>query len=368
MKACTLLLVSLSLTACQRGCKQTETDSPTVTQQAPHQLDAFGPRFGEFRPIGPAVATFLRFEANGSRVVYETPEGKGTKILSVACEGDPQELEVAHLEHEVIAIRCAASDDPCLILETQPQHPPAYWSSDPRDVVLVWRAEKRRHQLVDSLGNDAHLTSMSPDGKFAVVAGFQAQAESQSALRVLHFVNMDAPTQFVTYVHGEDWPEVESWQGSGADLRAIVHNGRYGIGERKSSWASVDPRSAAITELPAQPSTSGDTLSPDGRHRFSCNRDEEIVITDVASGSARRFALAPDERRALAEGCDVSWAGSRFLEFQRGRTAFIDIESFKVSFPFAEGAEPGPLRYDRDFRWAVATSGSQLLIAPVVVP
>jgi len=357
VKAFGLVLAALWLSACQRGC----APSGSAPSEDDARVSLVGPKPGEFRPIAPKDAMFEAFEAGGSRVVYAIHGDDGTRFMSVAIEGEPHELELAHVEHYGSSIDCALSDDPCLIDVTERSHPTVLSTKDPSYVVLVRRAQKQSLKLVGPWGKDAGSGHMSPDGTFAVIGGIQAKPEGGGFFRVLHFVLVEAPDKIVTYVHGDDWPDIDSWQGAGDDLRAIVRNARYG--EAGTSWASFDPRTNQTTELPEQPSR----VSPDGKHRCSCKKGEEIVITDVASGATRSFPLMPRERHLLRYGCDVAWRGSQFLEFWPERSAFIDIESLKLSYPFAAGAEPLDLHFDRSLTWAVITQNSQPAIARVTV-
>jgi hypothetical protein len=342
---------------------------PVQTPETDARISLVGPKLGEFRPIGPAGAIFSGFEAGGARVIYHVKDGAGTRVVSIASEGPPQELEIVRLEHDMLGIHCAATDDPCLVHATEHKDPKVFSSDDPDEFLLVRRAQKQVLGLVGPWGSKGATTdaSMSPDGKFVVIGGLQTKPppHEREAFRVLHFVTVDAPSKIATYVHGDDWPSTESWQGSGAELCALVRLDRFEP-EQKSSWVCVDPRSGAATDLPDQPSSESPALSPDGKHRFSCNKDQEILITDVTTGAVRSFPVAPRERQAFAKGCDLTWRGPHFLELSPERTAFLDVDSLKLSFPFADGADP-PLAYDRSFSWAIAHRDANLAIARVAV-
>lgn len=342
---------------------------PPQTPENDARISLVGPKLEAFRAIGPAGATFHAFEAKGARLVYSVKDGAGSKLVSIASEGPPEEQELVRLEHDFDSIACSPAEDPCLIKETERKDPNSFSSADPSDFVLLRRAKKQTVKLVGPWGSKGSTTeaSVSPDGKFVALAALLSKSKGPGGYHGLHFIDVDAPTTSVPYTHGEDWLDVVGWQGTGADLRAVVRLGRAYDKEKKPSWLLVDPKSGAATELPQEPASLSRALSPDGKYRYSCNKDAEIVITEVATGAARSFPVAPRERHALASECELSWRGPRFLEFSPERTAFIDIESLKLSFPFPEGAEPESLHYDDGFGWAVMSKDSQLSIARVAV-
>jgi len=343
---------------------------PPQTPENDARISLVGPKLADFRPLGPPGAIFRAFEANGARVVYSVKDGAGTKVMSVASDGPPQEQELVRLEHEFSGMACTVSEDTCLVEETQHKDPNSFSGSDPRDFVLLRRAQKQNVPLTGPWGTQGSTTeaTFSLDGKFAALSATVKKSKATGYYRVLHFVSIDAPANITTYAHGEDWLDVVGWQGSGAELRALAQIGlRYDKNEKKS-WLLVDPKSGAATELLQAPDAlTKNALSPDGKHRYSCNKDEEVVITDVATRAARSFPVALRERHALADGCELSWRGPRFLEFSPERPAFIDIDSLKLSFPFAVGAEPQAPNCDASFSWAVVSKESQLSIARVVV-
>lgn len=342
---------------------------PPQTPENDARISLSGPKLGDFRPISPAGATFRAFEANGTRVVYSVKDGAGTRLVSVASEGPVDEQELLRLEHDFTAMTCVDSAELCLVQQTFHEQPNTFSGSDPTDFFLFERPQRKLVPLAGPWGKSGSPTeaSLSPDGKFFALASFKKKSKGAGGYHVLHFGSVGAPVSRTTFEHGEDWLDVVGWQGSGASLRAVVRSGLAYDKEQKPSWFLVDPSTAASQDLPAPADEQPNALSPDGKHRYACNRDQEIVISDVPSGATRVFPVVPRERHALAEECELSWRGPRFLEFSPERTAFIDIESLKLSFPFAEGAEPEDVNYDPDFKWAVATRDSRLAIAPITV-
>lgn len=345
-------------------------DGPLAPQTPENdaRISLVGPKLGEFRAISPAGATFRDFEAQGTRVVYSVKDGAGTRLVSVASEGPPQELELMRLEHDFNRMQCTAASELCLVGQTFHKDPHVFSGDDPSDFFLLKRADKTVVPLTGPWGKSGAATKagVSSDGKFVALASFRKKAKGPGGYQVLHFVSVDAPTSNTTFAHDEEWLDVVGWQGSGTSLRAVVQSGLSYDKEQKTSWFLVDPKTGTRSDQDL-PVDAAKTLSPDGKRRYSCNKDEEILITDVVSGVARSFPVVPRERHALAEGCELTWRGSRFLEFSPERTAFIDVDSLKLSFPFEEGAEPEGLNYDTTFRWAVATRDSRLAIAPIVL-
>jgi hypothetical protein len=347
---------------------------PPQTPENDARISLVGPKLGEFRPLAPPDATFQSFEAKGSRLIYSVKDGPGTKLVSVALEGPPQELELLRVENDLSDVSCAPSDDPCLVQGVKHKEPNTFSGSDPTQLLLVQRAAKKVVPLVGPWGEHGSTTraSVSPDGKYVAIASMRERKTRKGWFHSLNFVSVDEPTKQVPYEHGEDWLDVVAWRGSDAELRAVVRTGQSFDREQIPTWFLVDPRSATEIALPAADLALPDeTVSPDGKLRYSCNKDQEVLITELATGTVRRFPIDARERHAFKEGCDLGWRGSRFLEFSPERTAFIDLESMKLSFPFpqdeAENADPINPQYDPTFTWAAFTQGKRLGVARIDV-
>jgi hypothetical protein len=348
-------------------------DGPLAPQTPENdaRISLVGPKLDDFHFVAPAGATFRAFEANGTRLVYSVEDGAGTKLISMALEGPADEVELLRLEHELGAFACAANDDPCLVEGVHHPDPHVFSLSDPTAMMLLQRAAKRVVPLSGPWGErgSAAEAAVSPDGKQLAVTSSRDRAQGKGSYRVVHFVSVDAPQHNVTFAHGEDWLNVVGWLGQGAELRAVVQAGLSYDEDDPPRWFLVAPATATFTELPAKAAGIPDpTLSPDGKHRYACNKDEEILITELATGTVKRFPVVPRERHALTDGCELTWRGSRFLEFAPERTAFIDVESLKLSFPFADGAEEsGAIEYDQAFKWAAFSVDSRLGVARISV-
>lgn len=347
---------------------------PPQTPENDARITLTGPKLDDFRPLTPPDATFQSFEAKSTRLLYSLKDGAGTKLISVALEGPPQEVELVRLENDLSDVSCAPSDDPCLVEGVKHKEPNTFSGSDPTQLLLVQRAAKKVVPLVGPWGEHGSTTkaSVSPDGKQVALSSMHERKAGKSWFHSLHFVSVDDPAVQVAYAHGEDWLDVVGWHGSGAELRAVVRIGQAYDKEQVPAWLLVDPRSGAETPLTGDdPSIPDETLSPDGKLRYSCNKDQELLFTELSTGKVRRFPIDARERHAFAEDCELAWRGPRFLEFSPERTAFIDVESLKLSFPFpeneAENADPINPEYDPTFTWAAFTQGKRLGVARVTV-
>jgi hypothetical protein len=336
------------------------------------RISLLGPKPDATRPIGPPDARFLRFEAKSQRLLYAAPDAGGTRVASVAVEGDPRELQLIRLEHELSLLECAAgSDDPCLVEESTPDKPHVISSKDKKSLFLLERAHQRVTPLSGPWGEQGHLSSasVSPDGNWLAVHGLRPKAKPPTNFQVLYLLRTSAPQPALEVSQGEEWLEVVGWFGAGAQTRAVVRVGLSYDKDVKPKWLALDPKTGEKVELAKAPDgvAADDTLSPDGKRRFSCQGDNAVVITDVATGAEHKFPIAARERRAFAEECALAWRGSRYLSYAPERTGFIDVDTLKLSFPFAEGAEPEPQEYDPSFSWLVTKPDKQLEIARLVV-
>jgi hypothetical protein len=126
----------------------------------------------------------------------------------------------------------------------------------------------------------------------------------------------------------------------------------------RTSWSLVDPRTGARVEVPAPPPgvVRDASLSPDGRRRVTCTDDAIIVADAQGTGkNEQRFTLDAEDHRALAGAC-AGWASARYLRFDAGRLGFLDADTMKVSYPFADGEVPPMLAFDADFTSAYTSS------------
>jgi hypothetical protein len=92
--------------------------------------------------------------------------------------------------------------------------------------------------------------------------------------------------------------------------------------------------------------------SPDGRFTVKVEEKRRLVLTETGSGKTREFVFHPyDRRHVFAEG--AAWASPKYLVFQGTRTALIDVDSLKMSFPSpAESGFPS-FEFSPDFKRAL---------------
>ena len=339
---------------------------PPQTPDNDPRISLIGPKLGALRPLGPPKATFRAFEAHGTRVIYSVIDGSGTRVVSAACDGLSDEQELISLEHGFGSMACSDAGDVCLFEQTPQRLADSWNSADPRDFFWVQRAPKRIVKLVGPWGRRARWTkaALSPDGKFSALdfpVETRGKLESHS---LLYFVNADDPSRSASFSKPPAVLDVVGWQGSAEALRAIVRD--LPLPSRRPQFWLVDPRSGAATELAQPPAGPDFALSPDGKHRYSSNKDEELVITDLATGVARKFPVAPRERYNF-NGQEPRWHGSRYLEFSPERLGFIDIETLKLSFFLEQESEHDSIEFDPTFTWAVTVDESQLEIAAITI-
>ena len=94
-----------------------------------------------------------------------------------------------------------------------------------------------------------------------------------------------------------------------------------------------------------------DRMSPDGRFAVRMEEKRRLVLTESGTGKAREFLFHPyDRRHVFAEG--VAWASPKYLVFQGARTALIDVDSLKMSFPTPRESGFAAVEFSRDFKRA----------------
>ena len=343
-------------------------DGPLAPQTPDNdpRISLIGPKLGALRPLGPPGATFRGFAARGTRVIYSVVEGPGTRIMSAPCDGLMEEQELISLERGFGSLACTETGDVCLV-EQIPQRDTDSWSSaDPHDFFWVQKAPKRIVKLSGPWGRSASPTkvALSPDGKFSALEYLVENPREMPSHSVLYFVDADDPSRSASYSQPPNRLDVVGWQGAAEALRAIVRD-KPRRGEFQHFWL-VDPRSGAATQLAESPISEDPALSPDGKHRYSSNNDEELVITAVATGVTRKFPVAPRERYNF-DGSEPRWYGSRYLQFSPERIGFIDIDSLKLSFFLEQDSKFDTIEFEPTLTWAVVADEPQLKIAGITI-
>jgi hypothetical protein len=334
-------------------------------------VSTVGPKFDAWSSFGPPHATAIRFEANGERLLYSVADGSATKLVSARLDATDETL-VMRVEHELGVSPCApVTDDPCVVEEQIPKKAGMWSGDDPNNLHLVDRAKKTTRVLSGPWGRKGSLpltAPISPDGAFVGVFEWKSKPSGSGAFTLLHFVAVEGGAVASANL-GEESIDVVSWIGKGAALRAVVKRGNAWSKGAKISWALVDPKTGSFVEAPAAPagSDADAALAPDGRRRVTCDGDRDVVVTDLATSTARRFHIFEEDRHAFKDGECIGWVNARFLQYSAGRLAFLDADTMMLSYPFDEDAEPPALRYDRAFTVAASTSPDGIRVAHVVV-
>jgi hypothetical protein len=349
---------------------------PDRTPETDPQISATGPKLDPFRPIAPEGSTLLKFEPGSPRALVITPEGGDNVLYSVPLERPDERVELARTRDRIGAFECGSGSEVCVLEQSTPTRRGTWSSEDPTSFLLVDRATRKARPLAGAWGTKGGLASapVSPGGAYVAITEWKKKSATEpGAYRAVHFVPTAASENAATKEAGASIDlrgvdaDVVAWTGRREDLRAIVREGGT-LDPKNQRYAVVDPRTGARKALPGPPGSvqTDDSLSPDGKRRVRCVGAKAIVVTDVATGAARRFDVHASDQRAIGSDC-VGWASRRYLAYHAGRPAFLDSETMKLSYPFARGEEPPGLSYDATLTWAIASDASGIKAARVVV-
>lgn len=93
-------------------------------------------------------------------------------------------------------------------------------------------------------------------------------------------------------------------------------------------------------------------ISPDGRFTLRLEEKRRLVLTETGNGKTREFVFHPYDRRQLFPE-SAAWASPKYLVFQGTRTALIDVDSLKMSFPSPKDSGFSAMEFSPDFKRAL---------------
>lgn len=327
-----------------------------------------GPRIEWLRAL-PGRAYGLTQERDRYRVVERLPDG-GSRLVSLGFEREDDRRELVRVPHRLGSVACAAQL--CLAMDERPKHPEQWSSADPRSVFVIDGAAGTSVDLGDALGQPTlEPGAVAPDGSYGIVFGSRPRkVRADLSYDVLYVVDragkVRGPIDF-----GEEPLELVAHE---RGKKPVV---RVGYAPREYSgsgppppppprYFAVDPGTLAITPTQAV-ARPDERLSPSGKRRVSCRRDEAVVVTDVASGAERLFALHEDDRPYFAQECPVTWASDRYLDYRGSLRAFLDVETLRLDEMIPGETTLVSLDYSADFRFVVENGRDGLRLGRIVV-
>ena len=161
--------------------------------------------------------------------------------------------------------------------------------------------------------------------------------------------------------------ELVGWEG--AIPKGVVLTGdRYDKGTVQKTYA-LDPGTAQLSPLEAVPARFNSKVlySPSQRRTVEVQEKLGLVIADAAGGRSQVFTFHPADRRSLVSD-SVRWVSDRYLVFQGPRTALIDAETLKMSFPVIRESGFNSLEFSADFKHALGAKKDGQYLGEVSLP
>lgn len=361
---------------------------PPRTPETDPNLTDVGPRVQGLQPIPKSRGRAFQFLKNGEEMLlYDfTRFGGSVTLVNLALPAQQTEVYRANAGRVIDGVYPAdAGASLLLVVEANRSDPHTISFGAPLELFLVDRrmngATVKASALTgpwENAGRPCGEKPLSPDGRYILVVKQSNSRRGQPNPDV--FYSYDVQACQARAVELPDRSRCVGWTESAGDVRAVIVVGSQfePQGPKLPKAFLLDPATGATEAMPEGRMTSfvaatGPDISPDGKFRISLTPHEQFTITNVASGEVRAFIFHEDDRRSAGEYC-LEWKDPRFIAFDPGRQAFIDIQTMKMSY-LGEPGEPR-FQFSPDFRWAIldrssasgTDAGSDLQIGRIVSP
>jgi hypothetical protein len=345
---------------------------PERTPENDPNLTRSGPSIGPPRKLLSRLASYYSFSPAGRFAVYQN---KGTILALPLDQPKGKPVEIVRFDNSPWAVHLLNDDLDLLVQEGVAENPNVKSSADPMRVWWVDQKKKEK-KLLRGPEKDLNLVEVpvSPDLRFVALDQWRDKPDGKRRT-VLIFLeretgkskDVELPSKTLSLI---------GWKETDAGLRGLAVTNRWGFDKaEKSETYLVDPVSGNLERQDdADPRAKVSIrTSPDGEYQAGI-ADGELVVTEVATGTSRRFVFHEEDRRFVEPEC-VEWVSPRYLKFSGQRLALIDVTTMKMCFPVsADGAKFGSpsYKFSPDFRWVLYqgedTNGEGLYLAPVEMP
>ncbi len=326
---------------------------PDRTPDTDPNLTRVGPRIEEACCLLPKRASYCSFTSDGKHVVYQDESA----IFAIDPAQPEKARELARFEKRLWSVHVIDNDMRLLVCEVLPKSATGMSSDDPQRLWWVEPGNKGKQLLV---GPEKDITlgdpPVSPDGQFVVIERWKERNGQRGRYTVVTFLDRKDGSRRIAELPNESL-HASGWRDSGEKLRAVVVANRWKIDKNKPEVVYLaDPVTGKLVPAGDVPVPDNDTrpVSPDRRHRAEIEGKERLIVVDLATREKKIFQFHEDDHPFVGEAC-VTWAGPRYLQFNAGRLALIDIGSMKMNYPVSRPT-PGTsasYTFSPDFRWVL---------------
>jgi hypothetical protein len=252
------------------------------------------------------------------------------------------------------------------VAETIRKDPKTFSSADPQRLWLVDSQGKRQVTVPASITNwFVGKGSISPEGQFLALHSWRKQPKQQNT-RVIHVGDLGNATWQTVELAGT-MLEIVGWTGD-TPTGVVLTSDTLNRSEKRKAY-SLDPRSGRLSPLEAIPVEFDPdvVLAPGHRRAVGVQEKQGLTITELPGGQKRQFTFHPYDKRSAYRG-SVQWASDRYLVFEGPRTALIDADTLKMSFPMAKESGFSSAEFSGDFKWGLATKKDGQYLGRVELP
>ena len=330
------------------------------------------PSIGPARKLASEQAGHYTFSPSGRFAVYQV----GTTVCALSMEeSDSEPFDVIKLDHSPWDVRVLSDDLDFVIQEGIPENPAFRSSSDPMRFWWVDGNNKER-KLLRGPEKDLNLAEspVSPDLRFIGFERYEGKPGSHERCKVVFIFDRNEGTEVQVRMDGEDLSLV-GWKAHDAGVRAILVTNRWQFDGDKSELYLSDPSKGTLEQQKDADARYelDNIVSPDDKHRVRIG-DDNLLVTNVASGEKRTFTFHEDDKEFVGEEC-VEWASPQYLKFNGQKLSLIDVTSMKMCFPHhADEIEAGShsYKFSPDLHWVLFNGedaeGEALFLAPIKMP
>lgn len=324
---------------------------PERTPENDPSLTLVGPRVTGWTRVTERNAYCHFTPDSRSIVITENGADTGSKLLLLSASQAGERRLMAQFDGTAAVHEFVGDTEKLtlLVIETIRRNPKVISSGDPQRLWLVDENQKIEVPVRAGLTNwYVGRRCVSPQRAFLALHGWVTQP-NKKRWRVIHVCEVTT-RQWRTIEKPDTVLELIGWtNGNGIVLAGTG----FEKGEARNAY-TLNPATgqlAPLDALPAQFSTTN-LLSPGGQLMAQVQEKECLFITDITAKSTRRFAFHPYDRRHAYRD-SIAWAGDRYLVFQGPRTALIDVQTLKMSFPVAKDSGFNSLDFSPDFKAAL---------------
>ena len=345
---------------------------PERTPENDPNLTLIGPSIGPARKLLSKRASYHAISPNDKFAIYQV----GATVFALSLDepkGEP--FEIIRFDHSPWELRVLNDDLDLLVQEGIPENPAFRSSGDPMRIWWVDGKNKKR-TLLREPEKDLNLAEapVSPDLRYVGLGQYKGKPGTDGRCKVLFILDRTDGTEKKFRLDGKDLFLV-GWKTTDVSVQAIVVTNRWQFDGEESELYLADLATGTLEHQKGVDARYDldNLLSPDGKHRVRVG-ENDLIVTDVASGEQRQFVFHEDDLEFIGEEC-VEWVSPQYLKFNGQRLSLIDVTTMKMCFPTSSDeiqTASHTYKFSSELRWVLFegddAQGPALYLAPVELP